>query len=353
MESKPKKVQKKKANGQQVNVFAAGIAVIVAIAVIGTYVFTIMARNSGVDSDLVRGLSTLYRTPIAKINGDKVLYTSYLQDVETLDIFYASQQNGLPTPSDDEVTQQVLSRLIVNTLIEDIAPEFDVEVTDIDLETEKNNILAQFPDVETAQRELADRFGWDMDTYIERVVSPVILERKLAEAFEVGNTGEYEEFIDKEVRASHILFRVEEGDDQETVKTSAQEVLDRIKAGEDFGELAKEFGSDGTSDVGGDLGWFGPGVMVPAFEEAVFALEPGQLGEELVETQFGFHIVRLDEQRNRRSFESFMNAQIEAAKITLYGDIQNPFESFLKQLEDQEETQENTPGVRIEVEEVQ
>jgi len=70
-----------------------------------------------------------------------------------------------------------------------------------------------------------------------------------------------------------------------------------VRAGEDFAALAKEFSSDpGNKDKGGDLGWFGRGMMVKPFEEAAFALKPGETSD-LVETPFGFHIIQTQERR--------------------------------------------------------
>ena len=85
--------------------------------------------------------------------------------------------------------------------------------------------------------------------------------------------------------------------DSKQFRAKAEEVLKRVKAGEDFAKLAEEFSTDPGSKVkGGDLGWFAAGAMVPEFEKVAFALKPGQVSE-IVETKFGFHIIKLEERK--------------------------------------------------------
>jgi peptidyl-prolyl cis-trans isomerase D len=96
----------------------------------------------------------------------------------------------------------------------------------------------------------------------------------------------------EQVRASHILLKTE-GKDEAAVRAQAEDLLKQARAGADFAELAKKFSQDeGSAPNGGDLDYFGRGRMVPEFDTAVFAMQPGQISD-LVKTQYGFHIIKL------------------------------------------------------------
>ncbi|MBO6903256.1 MAG: peptidylprolyl isomerase [Rhizobiaceae bacterium] len=94
--------------------------------------------------------------------------------------------------------------------------------------------------------------------------------------------------VTNEVRASHILVKTED---------EARDIIRQLGEGADFGELAKQHSSDGSAQNGGDLGFFGPGRMVPEFESAAFALDVGGYSQEPVKSQFGFHVIKLTDKR--------------------------------------------------------
>lgn len=102
------------------------------------------------------------------------------------------------------------------------------------------------------------------------------------------------------VRARHILILSNakaSAEDQAKAKAKIEEIAQRIKAGEDFGTVAKEVSEDpGSGPQGGELGWFAHGQMVPEFDKASFALNPGELSEP-VKTQFGWHLIQLEEKK--------------------------------------------------------
>ncbi|MBI1356093.1 MAG: hypothetical protein GC160_17265 [Acidobacteria bacterium] len=118
------------------------------------------------------------------------------------------------------------------------------------------------------------------------------------------------------VMARHILFMTidPEAANPETaelpaekvkeIEAKAREVLAKVKAGEDFAKLAEEYSDDpGTKNNGGDLGWVYRGQMTPKFEEAVFSMEPGAVSQDLVKTEFGYHIIKV-EKKDRPQLKS-------------------------------------------------
>ena len=125
--------------------------------------------------------------------------------------------------------------------------------------------------------------------------------------------------VPEKVRSRHILLRVEADADAARVadvEARAAELLERLRAGQDFAALAEEHSDDpGSKNEGGDLGFFPRGRMLPAFEEAAFALEPGELSG-LVRTDFGIHLIRTEEKTDAHS-RSFEDAIEEIAREVL------------------------------------
>jgi parvulin-like peptidyl-prolyl isomerase len=130
-----------------------------------------------------------------------------------------------------------------------------------------------------------------------RVLAKVAADDDAVSRFYEENKSEFA--IPEQVRARHILRQL--GADSSAVDRQAtRELLEgirqRVEAGEDFAALAREYSQDGSAGRGGDLGFFGPGMMVKPFEQAAFELEPGEMTD-IVETHFGLHLIQLVERK--------------------------------------------------------
>ncbi len=152
----------------------------------------------------------------------------------------------------------------------DIASYFDAHKTDFKI-PEKRKIRYLLIDVQAMRAKVA--------------VPPADVERAYNNNSEQYTTPE-------QVRASHILLKTE-GKDDAAVKAKAEDLLKQAKAGSDFAELAKKHSEDeGSAKNGGDLDYFQRGKMVAEFDQAAFAMQPGQVSD-LVKTQYGYHIIKL------------------------------------------------------------
>jgi len=118
----------------------------------------------------------------------------------------------------------------------------------------------------------------------------------------------YNDKVIGDIKASHILIKAdyETGASEEEINKAyeealktANEVLAKLKNGEDFAELAKTYSQDGTKKDGGDLGWFNRGEMVSEFEEAAIKLEKGKYTTSAVKTKFGYHIILKTDQKDK------------------------------------------------------
>jgi peptidyl-prolyl cis-trans isomerase C len=135
--------------------------------------------------------------------------------------------------------------------------------------------------------------------YLDKVISKQarVSEEDIQKYYEENK----ERFSLKEsVRARHILIKTNKTmteQDREAAKKKLENILDQIKKGSDFAELASQYSEDTATNIkGGDLGFFNRGRMVPQFEDAAFSLNPGEVSG-IIETAYGYHIIKVEERR--------------------------------------------------------
>ena len=243
---------------------------------------------------------------LARVNGEAVTRTDFDRLVKNMEL----GTGPIPAGRRDEVLRGALDQLVTYTVMTQEAKARKIEVTDAEVDGRVKQMQSQFPSDAEFKKALAARnLSVDQlraDARMDMMIGKMLDAEVAGEA--AATDAEAREFYDKNpdkfkqgesARASHILIKVEPNAD-ETVKKQAREKIDgilkRVRAGEDFAALAREHSQDGSAAQGGDLGLFQRGQMVPAFDQAVFALEPGQVSD-VVTTQFGHHVIKLAEKR--------------------------------------------------------
>jgi peptidyl-prolyl cis-trans isomerase C len=234
------------------------------------------------------------QTVVATVNGSDITLGQVIALRETLPQEYQSL-------ADDVLFKGILEQLIQQTAL---------------AQSQEDKLTAR-DDVMIANQRRTYMSG----AALQAVVAEAVTDATIQAAYDAKYKGSAPLI---EYHASHILVATEE---------QAKDLKAQLDGGADFAELAKANSTDGSAAGGGDLGWFGPGMMVKPFEDAVIALQPGQVSAP-VQTQFGWHLILLAETRDaaappladvsaelsaelqRQAIEAHVTAITEAATVT-------------------------------------
>ncbi len=200
---------------------------------------------------------------VAEVGGEKVLRSEVFSYISTLpeQIRQMPLQTLFPLALD-----QVLNARIIGMKADQAKMDSDPEVTKL-LETAKGQIVR--------------------NVYVERELNKAVSQKDLLKAYETMLEG-FEKV--EEVRARHILVAEED---------KARDIIAKLDGGAKFEDLTAESADTPTAQNGGDLGYFAKTEMVPEFAEAAFNITPGSYSKTPVKTQFGWHVVKVEEKRQR------------------------------------------------------
>jgi peptidyl-prolyl cis-trans isomerase C len=242
---------------------------------------------------------------LARVNGEAVTKAEFDRLIKNIEL-----RQPVPPERRDEVYRQALDELVTYTVLSQETRARKVAVTDAEVDGGVQQMRARFPTEEAFKKALEAR-GMTLDklkadTRVDLSINKMVDAEVAAQ--QPPSDAQVRDFYDKNpdkfkqdeaVRASHILFRVDENADAATKKKAmdeAQSVLKQARAGADFGELAKKHSADGSAQQGGDLNFFTRGQMVPPFDQAAFSMKPGEISD-IVTTQFGYHIIKVTDRR--------------------------------------------------------
>lgn len=196
-------------------------------------------------------------TVVASVNGTEITVGHMILVRESL----PEQYSNLPN---EQLFDGILEQLIRQTLLADLIRKTDDREIRLTLENDRRLMKAS--------------------QAVEELSAQAIGEDEIAASYDARYA---DADMGMEYDASHILVETEE---------AAVNLIDKLQAGADFVELAKEFSTGPSGPGGGALGWFGLGMMVPPFEAAVVAMEKGAISSP-VKTDFGWHVIKLNDTR--------------------------------------------------------
>jgi len=244
---------------------------------------------------------------LARVNGEAVTKVDFDRLIKNMEV---RANQPVPAERRDAIFRQALEQLVTYAVLSQETRARKVTVSDEEVDGSIKQMQSQFRTEDEFKKAL-DARGMTLDklksdTRIDMSINKMVESEVSSQP--APSDAECREFYDQNpdkfkqdesVRASHILFRVDENADAATKKKimdQAQAVLKEARGGADFGELAKKHSADGSSQQGGDLNFFTRGQMVPPFDQAAFAMKPGQISD-IVTTQFGYHIIKVTDRK--------------------------------------------------------
>jgi len=274
---------------------------------------------------------------VATVNGTEISRAEFEDAVARTQRQYESQSGQLDSSKLNDLKKSVLDSLISRELLYQAAQKSDITVDSAKVDDQIGSLKGRFQSDEQYQAALKNA-GITEEDLRQDVKKSLVIQELLAQKVTPNVTvGEeeakkfYEDNPDlfttpERVHARHILISTQDlKTDQEKAdaKARAEEIRKDLENGADFEKLAKEKSEGPSASKGGDLGTFSKGDMVPAFEDAAFALKPGEISK-VIETQFGYHIIQV--------LEKFPKA------VQPFADVQDQINNYLSQQKQSDET---------------
>ena len=279
---------------------------------------------------------------VAKVNDNLITQEEWDKEVSRMMVGFMRSGTA---PTDGEMNalrKTALDNLIGRELLYMESSAKGVKVDDAELDQRIQDLKGRFESDDRFQESIKE-MGLTPDTLREQIKRAMVIDRFIDQEFasKVAITDkEVKDYYDahpelftkgESISARHILIMVApNADDAKKAEAKAKidEALKRARAGEDFAALAKEYSEDTTKEDGGNLGIIQKGQTVKPFEDAAFALKPGEISD-IVETRFGYHIIKVDSRQEPEKVP-FEEIKEQLANYLREDQIQQDISQFIK-----------------------
>ena len=285
---------------------------------------------------------------VAKVNG-KDITEGEIHKV--LGLF--KKQMGARVPPDQmeaalpRIRERIIEELVMRQIMLAEVAKQGISLSDSEFAEIKQELSAELPPGTTLETYMAETGTTETEMREQMAVRKMIMAK--ADALAKPTDEEIQKFYDENkegfaqgetVTASHILIKLDPTDDEAAKSAKRARIEDLRKQaleGADFAELAKANSDCPSASAGGDLGSFGKGQMVPEFEDAAFSQPTGSVGE-VVETQFGYHIIKVTEHQEAKAID-FNEAKVRISDILFSQKQQDAVKEYVEGLRKQADVQ--------------
>lgn len=284
---------------------------------------------------------------VATVNGSVITRKVFDREIKLYEDRAAREGKQLSGEQLSAAKSAVLDRLVESELLYQESRKKNVRVEAQSIEDRLKEIKQRFPSeaefknalerMNITETEIKSQIekGIAINSLVEtQVTDKIVISEKESKDFYDSNPQFFKQ--GEQVKASHILIKVAP-DANESQKAEARKKIETIQkklnSGEDFGAMAREFSEGPSRERSGDLGYFGRGQMVKSFDAVAFELKPGQVSE-IVETQFGYHLIKVYEKK--------------PAKTMAYSEVKEQINQHLKQQKARQQVERYVNGLKKE-----
>jgi peptidyl-prolyl cis-trans isomerase C len=233
-------------------------------------------------------------TVLAKVDGEPILQSDVDFVMENFVLSQLGPDQKLSDEQKQQIEQNIMNQLITQKLLMQTAEDAQITIDDAMVEQQVQGATQQMPDVAPERLKEVIETNMTIQKLLQQeIIAKIEISEEEAQQYYEERKDQFKE--PQQVKASHILVQVEPDateEEKQAARQKAEELLSEVQAGKNFADVAEAESDCPSSERGGDLGYFPRGSMVKPFEDVAFALEEGETSD-VVETQFGYHIIQL------------------------------------------------------------